>query len=201
MAVKRCRCVKVCVWSTGQTAQWKQSEVIIVRSITWVESLDARVISRLPLRPSNGGTRIISSGMSTNTFQFCQHNNALLHYNIIINSIIQNHISVSSGITMSLALTGNICMVPPPTGPAICIRFLKQLVSLKSLQQKLTFPLLWISVAKLPDGECITLWGKEGQKHNLVGWFVIINLLIFLSSQISQKWRITILFEKSGDPL
>jgi len=48
------------------------------REITWVESLDARVISRLPLRPSNGGTRIIISGTSRNTFQFYQQNRVLL---------------------------------------------------------------------------------------------------------------------------
>ena len=59
-----------------QEINWKKKKITVTVGYqlfesTWVESLDAKVISRLPLRPSKAGTRIKSSLTVSKTGQCC----------------------------------------------------------------------------------------------------------------------------------
>lgn len=64
----RGRCVCVCVWIT-----WAVGLCVCfyMHTLTAVESLEARVISRFPFMPNTAGTRMRSSVTSWNTSQFC----------------------------------------------------------------------------------------------------------------------------------
>ena len=56
---------------TNQKDRHKNRDLIL----TWVDSLEASVISRFPLRPRSAGTRIKISETSTNTGQCYSHTN------------------------------------------------------------------------------------------------------------------------------
>lgn len=74
----------------------------MVTCLTAVDSLEARVISRLPLRPSRAGTRMKTSVTSLNTDQCCKDATAQWEHIRIADNTIWISISISSRTTFNI---------------------------------------------------------------------------------------------------
>lgn len=62
----------------GLRVEWATERVCVCVCLTAVDSLEAKVISRFPLRPSRAGTRMKISVMYWNASQCCRHQKVTL---------------------------------------------------------------------------------------------------------------------------